>query len=81
MSLSNLLGTVFESFGGLYPENEKNKDFVEKYLRLEEESFKKTLNSGMKLLNGEIQFLKDNNLKTLEGKKVFTLYDTHMDFQ
>ena len=55
----------------------KNKDFVEKYLRLEEESFRKTLNSGMKLLNGEIQLLKENNSKTLEGKKVFTLYDTH----
>ena len=77
VSFFQLVGPVFESFGGLYPENEKNKDFVEKYLRLEEESFRKTLNSGMKLLNGEIQFLKDNNLKTLEGKKVFTLYDTH----
>ena len=77
VSFFELVGPVLKSFGGLYPENNKNKDFVEKYLRLEEESFRKTLFSGMKLLNNEIKDLQKNNIKILSGEKVFTLYDTH----
>ena len=72
-----LVAPVFKSFGGIYPENEKNRDFVEKYLRLEEESFRKTLSSGLKLLNQEIENLKKDNKDTLGGEKVFALYDTH----
>jgi alanyl-tRNA synthetase len=72
-----LVSPVFNSLGGLYPENEKNREFVEKYLKLEEESFRKTLKSGLKLLNTEIDKIKKREDKKLSGEKVFALYDTH----
>jgi alanyl-tRNA synthetase len=72
-----LVDPVFESFGSLYEENRKNRDFVVKYLKLEEDGFRKTLASGLKLLEKEVSELKKNHKDTLEGVKVFTLYDTH----
>ena len=77
VSFFELVDPVLKSFAGLYSENDKNKDFVEKYLKIEEESFRKTLNSGMKLLNNEITQLQNSNINVLSGEKVFTLYDTH----
>lgn len=76
-SFYQLVDPVFENFGDLYTENKKNRDFVVKYLRLEEEGFRKTLASGLKLLEKEITQLKSENKDTLDGEKVFTLYDTH----
>jgi alanyl-tRNA synthetase len=76
-SFFELVDPVFENFGSLYEENKKNRDFVVKYLRLEEDGFRKTLASGLKLLEKEISDLKTKGLDILEGEKVFTLYDTH----
>jgi alanyl-tRNA synthetase len=72
-----LVDDVFESLGQEYKENAKNKDFVIKYLRLEEDSFRKTLASGLKLLEKEIAQLKSEKSNTLSGQKAFHLYDTH----
>ena len=40
-----------------YPENYKNAEFVKKYLKIEEDSFRVTLNSGIKLLTSEMKLL------------------------
>jgi len=72
-----LVAPVFESLGEEYKENAKNLDFVVKYLKLEEDSFRKTLASGLKLLEKEITQLKESKNDTLNGDKVFSLYDTH----
>jgi alanyl-tRNA synthetase len=72
-----LVAPVFASFGSVYEENNKNIDFVKKYLRLEEDGFRKTLASGLKLLNKQIENLKSTKNKTLTGKDAFTLYDTN----
>ena len=76
-SFYKLVDNVFESLGKEYKENAKNKDFVVKYLRLEEDSFRKTLASGLKLLEKEIAALKNEKSNTLSGVKAFQLYDTH----
>ncbi len=68
---------VLKSFGKVYVENEKNLEFAKKYMRLEEESFRKTLSSGMKLLDEKISNLKRKKESVLGGTDVFTLYDTH----
>ena len=60
-----------------YPEIWANKEFVEKYLKSEEDSFRKTLNSGMKLLDKEVETLKATKKNMLDGKTAFDLYDTH----
>ena len=75
--LYKLVDTVFDSFGGEYEENKKNAEFVKKYLKIEEESFRKTLSSGLKLLEKEMQDLKKKKQDTLKGETAFQLYDTH----
>jgi alanyl-tRNA synthetase len=72
-----LASIVFESFAGEYEDNRKNLDFVVKYLKIEEENFRKTLASGLKLLDKEIKNLEKETNNTLSGKSAFTLYDTH----
>ncbi len=73
----NLVDPVFDTLNQMYPDTRNNQQFVEKYLKLEEESFRKTLSSGLKLLNKEIESLRENKKTTLSGSIVFNLYDTH----
>ena len=76
-SLFKLADVVFKTLGDEYPEIWANKEFVEKYLKSEEDSFRKTLNSGMKLLDKEVESLKTSKKDMLDGKTAFDLYDTH----
>lgn len=76
-SFYELTPIVFDSLGELYEESRKNMDFIQKYLRLEEDGFRKTLASGLKLLEKKIQELEEKKKTTLSGKDAFLLYDTH----
>lgn len=58
---------IAESFKNVFPELHQQKDFVVKVIREEEVSFLKTLENGIKKLDG---------IKELDGKVVFELYDT-----
>jgi alanyl-tRNA synthetase len=73
--LYKLVPTVFELLGDEYPENKANQALAEKYLKLEEETFRKTLKTGMELLSKELKGLKAGD--TLKGETVFKLYDTY----
>ena len=74
VSLYKLVDDVFESLGDSYPDNRNNIDFAKKYLTLEEESFRRTLKSGLRLLEKEVEGMEG---KTLSGEVIFSLYDTH----
>ncbi len=76
-SLYTLVDVVFDSLVQIFPDIRNNQQFVEKYLRLEEDSFRKTLSSGLKLLEKEISLLKKSSQTKLSGKAAFDLYDTH----
>lgn len=69
--------SVIESLGPMYREALKNLEFVQKYLELEEDSFRRTLSSGLKLLEKKMGDLKNGNDDTLSGADAFLLYDTH----
>jgi alanyl-tRNA synthetase len=75
--LFQLVDEVFKSLGEEYPENLSNKEMAIKFLKLEEDSFRKTLTSGLNLLEKEKSRLQKENKNTLEGEVVFKLYDTH----
>lgn len=77
VSFFKLLQPVIDSFEGHYTQLEESREFIERYLKLEEENFRKTLSSGLKLLSAEIQKLKSSNSTVLPGASVFHLYDTH----
>ncbi|MGE8550751.1 MAG: alanine--tRNA ligase, partial [Acinetobacter calcoaceticus] len=69
-----MLQPLIEVMGDAYPELIARKDVIEATLIREEEQFAKTLEQGLKLLEGELAQLKD---KTIPGATVFKLYDTY----
>ncbi|OFZ27118.1 MAG: alanine--tRNA ligase [Bdellovibrionales bacterium RIFOXYB1_FULL_37_110] len=73
-SFYKLAPAFFETIRQSYPENAKNISMAEKFIKLEEEKFYETLETGLKFLNQELT----NNLvnQTLSGETIFKLYDT-----
>jgi alanyl-tRNA synthetase len=70
-----LIPTLVESMGDAYPELRAQQTLIEKVMKEEEESFLRTLETGIKLLDREIQTLPEGGV--LKGEVVFTLYDTY----
>lgn len=75
--LVDVADVVITSSCDAYPELAEKKDYVNKILTNEEESFYKTLESGLDILNGYVADLKDKNQTVLSGKDAFRLYDTY----
>ncbi|OUY07574.1 alanine--tRNA ligase [Acinetobacter populi] len=69
-----MLQPLIEVMGQAYPELAANQDRIEATLIKEEEQFAKTLEQGLKLLEGELAQLKS---KVIPGEVVFKLYDTY----
>lgn len=74
VSFYKLVPAVFESLGEEYPDNAANAALAEKLLKLEEEKFRKTLDTGLALINEELTKLKAG--QKLSGEVAFKLYDT-----
>ncbi|MDD4604829.1 MAG: alanine--tRNA ligase [Dysgonamonadaceae bacterium] len=71
-----LLSALIEVMGDAYPELIAQKTLIEKVIKEEEESFLRTLETGIRLLDRQMeQHKKENNL-ILEGATAFQLYDT-----
>lgn len=74
--LKDVVESVIENYGGAYPQLIENKDYIIKIITLEEERFNETIDSGMNILSGFIDELKEEGSKVLSGEKAFKLYDT-----
>ncbi|MFZ1298428.1 MAG: alanine--tRNA ligase [Saprospiraceae bacterium] len=70
--LYRLLPVLSENMASVFPELDLQNDFISKVIREEESSFLKTLEDGLRKLD-----LLDPNLKQLDGKLAFELYDTY----
>lgn len=75
--LHELCDKVIENSKGAYPELEEKRDYIKKVIKLEEERFTETIDSGMDILKGYIEELENKGEKTLSGEKSFKLYDTY----
>jgi alanyl-tRNA synthetase len=64
---------VVEMMSAAYPELKEQQTLIEKAARLEEETFRRTLTNGLKILKKEIASLKEKNQTVLPGKLVFDL--------
>jgi len=64
---------VVEMMSAAYPELREQQTLIEKAARLEEETFRRTLTNGLKILKKEIAALQENNQTVLPGKLVFDL--------
>lgn len=69
-----LLPTLIDSMGEAYPELIAQRDLIQKVMREEEESFLRTLESGIKLLDKKVAELDGQGI--LSGHDAFVLYDT-----
>ena len=74
--LYRIVPTLSHQMGAAFPELNQQKILIEKVIREEEQSFYKTLESGLKRID---QVCIDTNAagkKMIDGKTVFELYDT-----
>ncbi|WPC40783.1 alanine--tRNA ligase [Clostridium sp. JS66] len=75
--LYKLTDIVIDNSCGNYAELAEKRDYIKKVIKLEEERFDETIDSGMQILNEFIENLKINNETILSGEKAFKLYDTY----
>ena len=75
--LTEIVDSVIENYGEAYPEIKEKSDYIKKMISLEEESFNKTIDSGMAILNVYLDELKSENKDVLCGENAFKLYDTY----
>ncbi len=72
--LYKVCDTVIKENLVAYPELKEKEDFIIKVIRVEEESFAKTVDQGIKMLQNIID---DAQIKTLSGEDAFKLNDTY----
>lgn len=72
-----LVDKLVEEMGDSYLELKAQKDLIKKVIKEEEDSFLRTLDNGIKLLDSLMAKAKSEGKSTLSGKDAFTLYDTY----
>ncbi len=75
--LYKLVPTVGQIMESYYPEVLEKRDFIEKIIKREEETFARTIDAGSGHLDHLLAQLKEAGQDTLEGKDIFKLYDTY----
>ena len=72
-----LLPALIDTMGDAYPELIAQQELIGKVIREEEDSFLRTLETGIKLLDNLIASAKDKNETKINGEDAFSLYDTY----
>ena len=71
-----LVPVLVENMGGAYPELKAQQTLIEKVIKEEEESFLRTLETGIRLLEKTMNETKAAGKTEISGVDAFTLYDT-----
>lgn len=72
-----LVDTLVDLMGDSFPELVSQKTLVEKVICDEETVFLRTLERGLRLLDTEMEKLKSEGRKEIDGAQAFVLYDTY----
>lgn len=72
-----LLDTLIDSMGEAYPELGKQRELIMRVIKEEEDSFLRTLENGIRLLDGSIAAARAAGKTEISGKEAFVLYDTY----
>jgi len=75
--LPRFADVVEETMAGSYPELHEQRDAIRKWLTSEEESFGRTLEQGMRLLEDLIARAREQGEEGLGAEDVFQLHDTY----
>ena len=75
--LYKLLPVLINEMGDAFPEIKAQRDLVSRVMKEEEDTFLRTLERGINLLNGAIDALKAHCETVLDGASAFRLFDTY----
>ena len=74
--LTDLCDIVIGENKSAYPELEKKADYIKKVIKIEEERFDATIDSGLSILREMIETAKSSGAAAISGEDAFKLYDT-----
>lgn len=72
-----LVDTLIESMGEAYPELPAQRELIMKVIKEEEDSFLRTLENGIRMLDNAVVAAKAAGKTEISGKEAFVLYDTY----
>ena len=72
-----LLPVFIGEMGGAYPELVAQRELIGRVMKEEEDSFLRTLDKGINLLNGAMDELKAHGETVLDGAQAFRMFDTY----
>ncbi|MDE6100396.1 MAG: alanine--tRNA ligase, partial [Paramuribaculum sp.] len=72
-----LIDTLIESMGEAYPELPAQRELIMRVIKEEEDSFLRTLENGIRMLDSAIAAAKAAGKTEISGKEAFVLYDTY----
>lgn len=72
-----LVNTLIDSMGEAYPEIAAQRELIMKVIKEEEDSFLRTLDKGIAILDDAIRNAKNAGKTEISGKEAFVLYDTY----
>ena len=72
-----LVPTLAQEMGGAFPELVAQKDLIMKVMKEEEDTFLRTLETGIRLLGGVIEETRKAGKSEISGEKAFTLFETY----
>jgi alanyl-tRNA synthetase len=74
--LFQLVPVLAKQFENVFPELQKQEEFVTKVIKEEEDAFLRTLDKGLKKIDEIIDVASKDAAKTIHGKAAFELFDT-----
>jgi alanyl-tRNA synthetase len=74
--INKLVSVLSAEMGKFFPELLSQQDLITKVIHEEEASFLRTLETGIRMLDGLIDTAKKEHKKEISGKDAFILYDT-----
>ena len=75
--LYEVCATVIGENEGAYPDLREKEAYITRVIRMEEESFAKTIDGGMRIFTEMLEGHKAKGEKTFSGADAFKLYDTY----
>jgi alanyl-tRNA synthetase len=75
--INQLVATLADSMGDVFPELRKQQETVSKIIKAEEESFIVTLDRGIEIFNEVIENVRASGKTVISGEDAFKLYDTY----
>ncbi len=72
-----LVPILIQEMGEVYPELPAQQELITRVIKEEEDSFLRTLDNGIQLLDGDMDELKAHGEKELDGESAFRLFDTY----